>query len=152
MTGRFRMSHQKILVALPLEEKLLQPLHEWGARFDWSHITEVHFLHIVKKTITPLEFGLVEMPDERTYNELIPSLEKYLKDESQKILPESFNGNVFFHVQRDFNPAEEIVNVIKNLGVTLLVVSTQGKHGFEGLFHSSFTDHMVKFAPCDVYV
>jgi nucleotide-binding universal stress UspA family protein len=146
------MSHQKIAIALPVEEKLLNPLHTWGQRFDWSHIKEVHMIHVVKKNITPLEFGLVEMPDENTYREMIPTLEKYLREEAQKIIPSDYRGEVYFHLNRDFSPEEEMIATLKKLGTTLVVVSTRGKHGFEGLFHSSFTDQMVKFAPCDVYV
>lgn len=146
------MSHQKIAIALPLEENLLIPLHGWGKRFDWTHIQQVHLVHVVKKTITPLEFGLVEMPDEKTYNEMLPTLKKFLQDEAQKIIPANFKGEVLFHISREYSPEDEFISVMTKTGVSLIVVSTHGKHGFQGLFHSSFTDHMVKFAPCDVYV
>lgn len=146
------MSHQKIAIALPLEENLLTPLYQWGKRFDWSHIQQVHFVHVVKKTITPLEFGLVEMPDEKTFKEMLPTLEKFLKDESKKIIPADFKGELVFHVSREYSPEDEFIETINKTGVSLVIVSTHGKHGFQGLFHSSFTDHMVKFAPCDVYV
>lgn len=146
------MLHQKILVALPIEEELLQPLHDWGKRFDWSHVDDVHFVHVVKKNITPLEFGLMEMPDDGTYKDMKPTLEKFLRDEAKKILPTEFKGKAHFHLDSNFNPAEDIIQTIKGLKTNLVVVSTRGKHGFDGLFHSSFTDHMVKFAPCDVFV
>ncbi len=146
------MPQQRIAIAVPLEESLLQPLYSWGGRFDWSHVREVHLVHVVKKNITPLEFGLVEMPDENTYQEMAPTLEKYLRDEAQKIIPDKYRGEVFFHLTRDFSPEEEMIGVLKKTNVDLLVVSTRGKHGFEGLFHSSFTDKMVKYSPCDVYV
>lgn len=146
------MIRQKILVALPIEEELLQPLHDWGKRFDWSHVDEVHFTHVVKKNITPLEFGLMEMPDDGTYNEMKPTLEKFLKEEASKILPPEFKGKIQFHLDSNFNPAEDVIQTIKASKSNLVVVSTRGKHGFDGLFHSSFTDHMVKFAPCDVFV
>lgn len=146
------MSHQRIAIALPVEEKLLHPLHTWGQRFDWSHVKDVHLIHIVKKNVTPLEFGLVEMPDERTYQEMVPTLQRYLREEAQKIIPSAFRGEVHFHLTRDFSPEEEMISTLKKLRCSLVVVSTRGKHGFDGLFHSSFTDQMVKFAPCDVYV
>jgi len=146
------MPQLKIAIAVPLEESLLHPRYSWGGRFDWSHVREVHLVHIVKKNITPLEFGLVEMPDENTYQEMAPTLEKYLRDEAQKIIPEKYRGEFFFHLTRDFSPEEEMIGVLKKTNVDLLVVSTRGKHGFEGLFHSSFTDKMVKYSPCDVYV
>jgi nucleotide-binding universal stress UspA family protein len=146
------MPQQRIAIAVPLEEDLLHPLYSWGGRFDWSHVLEVHLVHVVKKNITPLEFGLVEMPDENTYQEMVPTLEKYLRDEAQKIIPEKYRGEVYFHLTRDFSPEEEMIEVLKKTKVDLLVVSTRGKHGFDGLFHSSFTDKMIKYSPCDVYV
>lgn len=146
------MNSSNIVIALPLEENLLTPLYSWGKRFDFSHVKGVHFLHVVKKTITPLEFGLVEMPDEKTFREMAPTLEKFLRDEAKKILPPTYKGEVYFNLTRDFTPEEEVVEMLKKIDPALVVVSTAGKHGFEGLFHSSFTDHMVKFAPCDVFV
>lgn len=146
------MAHQSIAIALPIEEKLLHPFYHWGQRFDWSHVKEVHIVHVVKKNITPLEFGLVEMPDETTYQEMVPSLQTYMREEAIKIVPASFKGEIYYHLTRDFSPEEEMIDTLKKLKVSLVVVSTRGKHGFEGLFHSSFTDQMVKFAPCDVFV
>jgi nucleotide-binding universal stress UspA family protein len=146
------MSTQKIVIALPLEESLLGPLYEWGRKFDFSNVEEIHFIHVVKKNITPLEFGLVESPDELTYHEMIPTLDKFLRAEARKILPEDYKGKVNFLVTKDFHPEEEVIDILKESKATLIVVATRGKHGFEGLFHSSFTDYMVKFAPCDVFV
>lgn len=146
------MRPQKIVVAVPLEDELLDPLYDWGSHFDFTNVESVHFVHIVKKTVTPLEFGLITTPDETIYQDMVPTLEKFLKDESRKILPKSFKGEVTFQLTRDFNPEEEIIDILKSKEANLVVVATRGKHGFEGLFHSSFTDYMVKFAPCDVFV
>lgn len=146
------MTPQRIVIALPLEDNLLGPLYEWGRKFDFSHVESIHFIHVVKKNITPLEFGLVETPDDVTYNDMVPTLDKFLRDEAKKILPSDFRGTVGFQVTKDFHPEEEVIDILKKLKATLIVVATRGKHGFEGLFHSSFTDYMVKFAPCDVFV
>ncbi|HXH74843.1 MAG TPA: universal stress protein [Bacteriovoracaceae bacterium] len=146
------MQLQNIVLALPLEDELLMPLYSWGKRFDWSHVGAVHMVHVVKKNITPLEFGLMEMPDENTFKEMRPTLNKFLADESKKIIPADYKGETHFHLGSHFNPSEEVTNTIRSLRASLVVVSTRGKRGFEGLFHSSFTDHMVRFAPCDVYV
>ncbi len=146
------MVSQKMVIALPLEEKLLPTLQAWGHRYDWTSTSEVHFLHIVKKSITPIEFGLMEMPDEKTFREMSPTLHRFLEEQGQRILPRGFGGMVFFHLALDFNPDEKSVEFLKDIHASLIVVATQGKHGFEGLFHSSFSEHMVRFAPCDVYV
>lgn len=146
------MRPQRIVVALPLEDSLLGPLHDWGANYDFTHVESVHFIHVVKKNITPLEFGLIETPDDGTYQDMLPALEKFMREESQKILPRDFAGKVTLQLTKDFNPEEDVVDILKQRKATLLVVATRGKHGFDGLFHSSFTEHMVKFAPCDVFV
>lgn len=146
------MRQKNVIIALPIENDLLKPLYAWGRRFDWSHVDAVHIVHIVKKNITPLEFGLMELPDEKTYQEMVPTLKKFLQDEAKKIVPSDYRGEIQYHLTSDFNPNEQIINFIKQLRAELVIVSTRGKHGFQGLFHSSFTEHMVRFAPCDVYV
>lgn len=146
------MQLQNIVLALPIEDELLKPLHAWGKRFNWSNVGAIHITHIVKKNITPLEFGLMELPDQNTYREMVPTLNKFLQDEAKKIVPSDYKGEIQFHLASDFNPGEEIIRFIKDVRATLVVVSTRGKHGFEGIFHSSFTEHMIRFAPCDVYV
>jgi nucleotide-binding universal stress UspA family protein len=146
------MSLHKIAVALPLEEKLLKPLYQWGERFDWSEIHQVDFIHIVKKNLTPIEFGMIEMPDEKTFREMIPTLEQHLKLEAEKILPKAFKGKINYHLSKEFSPEEGVIKSLKDFKTELIVLSTRGKHGFQGLFHSSFADKMLKYAPCDVYV
>lgn len=146
------MRPQRIVVALPLEDSLLGPLYDWGSKYDFSNVESVHFIHVVKKNITPLEFSLLETPDEGTYRDMLPALEKFMREESQKILPKNFKGEVTLDLTRDFSPEEEVVDFLKDKRASLIVVATRGKHGIEGFFHSSFTDYMVKFAPCDVFV
>lgn len=146
------MKTHQIVIAVPLEENLLHSLYDWGEEFDFSEITEVHFIHIVKKNITPLEFGMMESPDESTFREMRPSLEIFLKGEAKKILPPDFKGKVSYQVTSGYHPEEEVVALLKDFGAELIVVATRGHHGFESLFHSSFTQHLVKFAPCDVFV
>lgn len=146
------MRSQRIVIALPLEDQLLVPFHEWGKNFDFSHVESILFVHVVKKNITPLEFGLIESPDDNTYEEMVPTISKFMKDEARAILPSDFTGKIDYQVTKDFNPEEELIDILKREHATLVVVATRGKHGFEGLFHSSFTDYMVKFAPCDVFV
>lgn len=146
------MRPQRIVIAVPIEENLLKPLRDWGRSFDFEHVECVHFVHVVKKNITPLEFGLVETPDAETYREMVPTLKNFLKEESKRILPSDYHGQVEFLLTEDFNPEEEVIDLLNDMGATLIVVATRGKHGLDGLFHKSFTEYMVKHAPCDVFV
>src|SRR5665648_128566 len=107
------MQPQKIVIALPLEEALLDPFYEWGRKFDFSHVESIHFLHIVKKNVTPLEFGLVESPDNETYKEMEPTLTNFLQEEARKIVPPDFQGEMHFQVTQDFHPEEEVIDILK---------------------------------------
>lgn len=146
------MSHSRIAVALPLDDKNLAPLHALESRFDWSHVQEVHFIHIVKRSIAPYEFGMVEVPDEEGFNEMKPTLEDHLKREAHRILPPDFKGQIFYHLKRDFNPEEEMNELLRSLDISLLIVATAGHRGWQALFHDSFSKTMLNSAPCDVYI
>ncbi len=146
------MCPQRIVIAVPLEESLLPQLYEWGSNFDFTHVDEVHLLHVVKKSLTPMEYGLVESPDDFTYNEMVLPLEKFLRVEGQKIVPSDYTGALSYEVTKGFTPEEEVVDILRSFRATLIVVSTRGKHGLDGFFHRSFTDYMIKFSPCDVLV
>lgn len=143
------MAPKKILIALSIEDDVLQPLHAWGRRFDWEKIEDVHFLHIVKKNITPLEFGLLETPDEESFEDMRPALDKFLHEEAHRIIPSQFHPKIHFHLLRDFYPDEETVELCRDIKPDLLVLASHGKHR---MFHHSFSEHIIKTAPCDVYV
>jgi nucleotide-binding universal stress UspA family protein len=146
------MNPQHIVIAVPLEEKLLVPLYEWGEKFDFSHVESIQFIHVVKKNIAPLEFGLYEAPDEATFREMRPTLDKFLHDEGKRIIPSDYKGEIHYEIAKGYHPEQDVVDLLNKSKADLIVVSTRGKHGFDGLFHSSFTDYMVKFSPCDVFV
>lgn len=146
------MPHKKIAIALPLDEVHISSLQDWSSRFDWSHVEEVHLIHVVRKNLTALEFGVMEVPDERTYQEMRPSLELNLRNEAQRIIPQDFSGTIHLHLTTDFNPELEVISTLKKLSVSLVVVASRGHHGWNTLFHSSFTKQILKGAPCDVYV
>lgn len=146
------MNQNNIAIALSLDDQLLKPLHEWGKNFTWTNVKEVHFFHIIKKNVTPLEFGLVEMPDEKTLKSMIPTIEQFLKDEAAKIIPASSRPEIKFHVWGDFNPKQKAVDFLQSQAIKLLVCSTRGLHGPKAIFQSSFADYMIKFAPCDIYI
>lgn len=146
------MRPQNIVIALPLDENMLTPFYQWGQKFDFSHVQNIHVVHVVKKNVTPLEFGLIETPDDGTYREMVPTLEKFLRDEAQKIIPADFTGEINYLVTKDFNPEEEVIDYLKKIGASLLVVSTRSLHGINRWFNTSFMEYMVKHAPCDVFV
>jgi nucleotide-binding universal stress UspA family protein len=146
------MTKQTIVIAVPLEDELLTPLYRWGSKFDFGQIKHIHLIHVVKKNISPLEFGLVESPDELTYQDMLPTLYRFLKDEATKIVPQNFLGKTTFEVTKNFEPLSEVINSLNDLKADLIVVSMHDRHGLAGLFHLSFTESLIKKSPCDVLV
>jgi nucleotide-binding universal stress UspA family protein len=146
------MSQKNLVIALPLETELLNPFYEWATSFDFNQYASISFVHIVKKTITPIEFSIVENPTEAAFLEMKPTLERFLQEEKNKIIPKSFLGEIKYIVSKHLHTDEEMMHFLKETNANLVVVSTRGKHGIKGLFTSSFTDRMVKLAPCNILV
>lgn len=107
------MKPLRIVIAVPIKENLLGSLYQWGRTFDFSHVESIHFLHVVKQTIMPLEFGLIESPDKETYNDMRPSLRSFLKEQAKQIVPEDFQGSIGLEVTRGLNSEEEVIEVLK---------------------------------------
>lgn len=146
------MKEAIVAIAISSEDDLLPTLTKWGERFDWTRVATVHFIHIVKKVVMPIEFAVTENPSMEMFLDMRPVLLKHLEEQQAKIVPGDFKGSCLYHVDCDFDPEEAMVDKLKQLRVSLVVVATHGRKGFNGLFHSSFAHHMIKFAPCDVYV
>lgn len=146
------MTKKNLVLALALENELLIPFYKWCKDFDFNSFDSISFIHIVKKTYTPLEFSIVEFPTEENFQEMKPTLEKFLQEESKKIIPLNYKGNIQFIVTKHLHPDEEMVHQLNELNSKLVVVSTRGKRGLKGFFTGSFTDRMVKFAPCNILV
>lgn len=67
--------------------------------------------------------------------EMKPTLEKFLQDEKNKIVPKNFKGEIKYIVSKHLHPDEEMIHFLTNLKSELIVVSTRGKHGIKGTFH-----------------
>lgn len=146
------MKNQKIVLALSISPALNISLHDWGKNYDFSRTAMIYLIHVVKKNLTPFEYGIMENPDDETFEEMKPALNQYLLDESYKIIPENYEGIVETHILKSFDADEEVEKFLSLVDADLIVVTPTDKHGLEGIFHHSFTHHMIKSAPCDVYV
>lgn len=146
------MTSNNLVIALPLEEELLNPFYNWANSFDFNQFDSISLIHIVKKTLTPIEFSVIESPTEATFLQMKPTLENFLKEEKNKIIPKNYTGDIQYIVSKHLHPDEDMIHFLRELKTKLIVVSTRGKHGLKGLFTSSFTDRMIKFSPCHILV
>lgn len=57
-----------------------------------------------------------------------------------------------YGVTRVGEPAEVIVEVAKELSVSLIVLGTHARHGLERIFRGSVAERVLHHAPCGVYI
>lgn len=114
----------------------------------------VHLLHTVTIYTYLNELSLNTYPSQGDYatieNLVMENLRQLQTDIffDTEIQPTQVDCHCHFHT----NPKNDMVEFLKKEKADLVIVATRGKHGVEGLFSSSFTEYLSKFAPCDILV
>lgn len=131
---------------MPMDEKVQNAIIKKLKRIDWLKDARVTLVHIFKEenypymvppTIYPTKEQKVDI--EKTIKEIFDNLEKDVPAKEK-------TSDCVFHP----NPKEGMVDYIKNRKPDLAITYTKEKHGLRDYFHSSFTEYLVKHAPCDV--
>lgn len=110
-----------------------------------AHVHLVHCfeIHLYASDFTPFVF-----PGEDKYPEIESATKVILKNLAEELGIKSFTTEVFF----SSTPKKKMIDYLKEKKTELIIVATRGKHGIEGLFSSSFAEHLLKFSPCDVHI
>lgn len=109
--------------------------------------TEVNLIHFFEIQVYAAEFTPFVFPNVDQYPEIEKSAIQALSNLEKDLGITATKQCLFVH-----SPEESALEHIKTNQSDLVVVSTQASHGIEGFFHSSFTDYLTKYSPCDVYV
>lgn len=145
------MKVKKIIIAMPTEEEFMPSISRWGHEFNWAK-SEAHFVHVVRKEFAINEMSAVQIPDNKTFEQIKRYSFDFFKKKAQEIMPERAFEKAHFEVFFHTSPAESIAEYAKELGANLIVVATRKKKGIIGFFTSSFADQILKLSPCDVLV
>ncbi len=137
---------ERILFALELSS-LSESVAEWANLMGSQFNAELHVLHVVPKQDDvgfPYVGAAMHMDDE---NKLIRNAEKELHKFCQQHLEElpGLKTNVVIG-----NPAEEIINYIKNEDISIVVMGTHGKSGLDRAIFGSVADRVFRFSPVPV--
>lgn len=108
---------------------------------------EIHLVHFFEIQVYTAEFTPFVFPNQDQYPEIEKSTIQALSNLEKDLNIQATKKCLFVH-----SPEEAVHDYLKDTKSNLVVVSTQGTHGIEGFFHSSFTDYLTKYSPCDVYV
>ena len=112
----------------------------------------LHFIHCFEIQVYTSDFSPYIYPTEDKYPELEEGAKKVLETLRDSITTpeekERSTLNVFFSQ----SPKQKVKEYLEESKTDLVIVATRGKHGIEGLFSSSFAEHLVKYSPCDVHI
>lgn len=113
---------------------------------------KLHFVHCFEIQIYTSDFSPYVFPTEETYPEIEKSTVAILKNVAKEVCTETQFKNADFKCFFSHSPKEKVREYLKEEKADLVVVATRGKHGIEGLFSSSFAEHLLKYSPCDIHV
>ncbi len=111
---------------------------------------KVHLVHCFEIQVYTSDFSPYIYPTEEKYPEIeaatlkiLEGLQKNLGLEGQDVEKKCFFSQ---------SPKQRIKEYLEESKADLCVVATRGKHGIQGLFSSSFAEHLVKYSPCDLHI
>ena len=140
---------KNIVLCCSMDEILLQQLHNILA-YPFPEETRFHFIHVFKvqlmmNDLTPFVFPSDEQQE---------SIRRFVQGQLQNLRKQLglHHTNSVEECFFDSNPRKRILEYLDEVGADLVVATTRPKHGMEGLFSSSFTDHLVKLAKCDCLI
>jgi nucleotide-binding universal stress UspA family protein len=133
---------------MPMDEDLQKKIFTGIQKLEWLKGSELDFVHIFKTESFPYMLPPTVYPDQDQ------------KVEIKKTIEEIFNGitkelpyeQKISHCSFDSSPKEGMVSYLKEHKADLAIVLTREKHGLTSYFSSSFADHLVDHAPCNVLV
>jgi len=113
---------------------------------------DIHLVHVFKKNLYFNELTPYNFPDESNFETIESTVQEILANFSKNIIPQSSLSKVTCHCLLNTDPKQRLVTFLTDIKADLVISSIRQNHGIEGVFTSSFTEYLCKFAPCDVYV
>lgn len=130
-----------------LDEDCFNTLKNLKKDIDLKH-AKVHLVTIVEIQVYNIDLTPFIYPLEAQYPSIESAANSLLKGLQHSLGIEE--ENVIIKCMFTSNREETIKQYLESVNADLVVTASRGKHGVAGLFSSSFTDHLIKFAPCDV--
>lgn len=145
-------AYKNIVIAVSMNEACQETLKGLAGNLLFQN-AKVHLVHTVAIYTYMNELSLNTYPAADQYPAIQELVSGYLSTLEAEIFsdgakPMAVNKVCRFH----HSPKEDMLAFLKDANADLVVVATRGKHGIEGLFASSFTEYLSKFAPCDILV
>lgn len=143
---------KNIVICAPLEEQLLKNFERLN-EMDLLKGVNVHLVHCFEIQMYAYEFMAAYYPTEDQFKAIETSIKDILGSFQNKLEDAANEKTTWTHqVLKSTDCKGQMVKYLKEVNADMAVIATRGKHGLEGLFTSSFADHLVKHAPCDLTI
>lgn len=141
----------KIVIAIPMDESLQEVFHDYLKENPFAPEDEIHFVHIFREEHLNYIMPPVSYPipgDKPIIEKEILGIMKSLVERAELNNVKTLEYRCLFNE----SPKDMMISYLKNLNADLVISTTRGKKGFTSLFASSFSEHLLKWAPCRLLV
>jgi nucleotide-binding universal stress UspA family protein len=113
---------------------------------------KLHFVHIFEIHVYTSDFSPYIFPSEEKYPEIEKASKQILGSIANEVCTEDELNKTELECYFAYSPKQKISDYLVEVDADLVIVASKQKHGIEGLFSSSFTEHLVKYSSCDVHI
>jgi len=139
-------NNKKIVVCVSLDQDLEDKIVKGIEENSWIKEYSLHFVHIFKVQEYPYLIPSAVYPTEDQKSEIKRTVNLILEGIAKKVSVD----HAHFYTLFDAHPKSAIIDFVKHIDPQFVLTVTRGKHGIEGLFSSSFTDHLIEYSPSHV--
>lgn len=143
---------KNVVVCVGLNDESLKSLRTLKKHDLIKNAEKIHFAHCFEIQVYTSEFSPYIFPTEEKFPDIEKSALTILEALAKDILNDKQLANAQFHCFFSHSPKERMREFLEDTDANLAIVATRGIHGIEGLFSSSFAEHMIKYSPCDTYI
>jgi nucleotide-binding universal stress UspA family protein len=131
-----------------LEEKIQNQMITKIKELDWLKNQEVELVHIFKEDHYPYMYPPMMFPTPDQQGDIAKTVDEILQDIGTKMGFTNSKVKCLF----SSNPKDNMVDYIESAGASMVITYSKPKEGFSRYFHSSFSDYLVKHAPCTTLI
>ena len=142
---------KNVVICCSLEDENIELLKALKGKSALEDAT-LHFVHIFEIHVYTSDFSPYIFPSEDKYPEIEEASKKVMRTVAENVCTPSELEKSKVECYFAYSPKQKITEYLQEVGADLVVVASKQKHGIEGLFSSSFTEHLVKYSPCDVHI
>jgi nucleotide-binding universal stress UspA family protein len=143
---------KSIMVCVDLNDNSLNLFKEDLKTWDLQAVKEVHFVHGFQSQHYADAFYFNIYPPENDYGDIEKSVQEVLKPLEDIVKEANSEIQVVRKCIIVISPKGSLCDYAKDKNIDSMVIGTRVKHGIAGLFSSSFTEYMVRHAPCELRI